>query len=461
LYGKRRLVLRATRTVGWRTAVLLLIAAAGVPCGQAVAQSDRGSSEVSAAGASVMGRSQLDYESFGLSLDMAVDRMNGVRRNSPIGGFEAFGQAEVEAGRQSNVARAPSNEISSGFVRAVPQLALRSNWDNHALNFVLKGDTTRYGDAASEDINDIAVSADGRADLDLDKLLRGGIQVGRGHVPRGAGEDPGPAFEPQAFTFVDSAAAYENRSGDVLGYRVGASIRSRRYDSVSGVSRDTLDRTVYRTDGAVSVDTGLPVQSLLEAGIERADFRTEAGSANDSYRMDLATAWLWEDSDLSRLRARIGASRREYTNSDQAGLTSLLLGLDGLWNVTPLVTLTGKLDVANEETVVAGSSSKLRTAGALRLDYEPRDNLILTAGVGLEQDDYDGIDRSDTRVSADVGVRWLLNEYIFITTGIARLRSDSTLASLDYEDTRVYVGIGAKLCCLTEGGRVDAFSRGF
>ena len=69
------------------------------------------------------------------------------------------------------------------------------------------------------------------------------------------------------------------------------------------------------------------------------------------------------------------------------------------------------------ETTETGASSILRTSGALSADHELLRNLILTAGVTISNDDYEGIRRNDYYYIPGLNVRYMMNRNLYANIG--------------------------------------------
>jgi len=112
-----------------------------------------------------------------------------------------------------------------------------------------------------------------------------------------------------------------------------------------------------------------------------------------------------------------------------------------LWNITPLTSLKGSASQSVAETDLIGTSGSRETNFTLTAEHELLRNLLASASVGYVRDDYVGISRLDNTYGADIGVRYLMNRNIRLTSDISySSRSSSVGANYD----RVIASVGAR-----------------
>ncbi len=112
-----------------------------------------------------------------------------------------------------------------------------------------------------------------------------------------------------------------------------------------------------------------------------------------------------------------------------------------IWTASALTTvkLTGASAVG-ESTVPFVSGVLYRDVG-LQVDHAFRSWLIGTVKIGFGQDDYVGMDRTDNRYSAGVGLTYKLNRNMQLKGEVRQewLRSDVT--GVDYNATVFLLGL--------------------
>lgn len=108
-----------------------------------------------------------------------------------------------------------------------------------------------------------------------------------------------------------------------------------------------------------------------------------------------------------------------------------------------MTTLTAAAGRSVEDTGVIGSAGALRTDLSIGVDHELLRNLILTAETAWSEDDYNGLDRTDTRFAAGFNAVYRLNRHYGLTAGLAYLDQSSSGAAVGpgYRSTRLSVAV--------------------
>jgi hypothetical protein len=140
----------------------------------------------------------------------------------------------------------------------------------------------------------------------------------------------------------------------------------------------------------------------------------------------------------------IGYREQDYKDPRLATASGMSGGAALTWNVTRLTTVTGSIVRDVQETVISGASSYFGTRFALGVDHELLRNLILNGNVSYENDDFQGITRSDDLYSAGAGARYLINNNFWLSGGYQYLKRKSE-ASTNFDDNVIFGRIAAHL----------------
>jgi hypothetical protein len=110
--------------------------------------------------------------------------------------------------------------------------------------------------------------------------------------------------------------------------------------------------------------------------------------------------------------------------------------------VTPLVTLTAKIDRNVSETGVIEAAGYVRTAASFRADYELLRNLILRAEVGNEHRNFVGADRRDNRFTGDLSATYLISPRWSLQMSLNHRGQNSSglLSGRDFSENRLSIG---------------------
>jgi hypothetical protein len=140
---------------------------------------------------------------------------------------------------------------------------------------------------------------------------------------------------------------------------------------------------------------------------------------------------------------RAGYLRQNYKDPLFSDNKGLLLRGELAYYVTPLVTLTAKIDRTANETGVRQAGGYVKTTATLQADYELKRNLIFHLEAGNENRNYNGVDRTDNRFTGQVKATWLLSPRWSLQAGISHRGQDSSgLASgRDFSENRAFVSI--------------------
>ena len=123
----------------------------------------------------------------------AVQAEDYAAKGIPVGGFRLFTGLEADQTFNDNIyATSTATGTVAGFVEIIkPSLNLKSNWNNHMLNFFALGAFGIYSvDPSLNNYQDASVGADGRLDIQRDWNIYGGASWNRAHEEHGAPNTP-------------------------------------------------------------------------------------------------------------------------------------------------------------------------------------------------------------------------------------------------------------------------------
>ena len=152
----------------------------------------------------------------------------------------------------------------------------------------------------------------------------------------------------------------------------------------------------------------------------------------------------FETNPLLRWRILGGYGVRDFEQAGLATLTTTLMEADIQWLPTQRLTIYGTrlapdLGSGRHRRPVASFSR----APKIRAEYEIYHNLILTGGVEVREDDFQGISRTDNIYAARAGLDYYFTKNWLFTFGYEHQVRDLSNDSLDMHRNRFM--IGAKL----------------
>lgn len=409
---------------------------------------------------SVRGRQRLDFESYGLSLDLLSRPDDSSDAGRLAGSFDLFSRVTVDAGQDSNVTRVKSDATSSSFTEAKAEAALRSNWTNHEALLIVDVTDRRVAESSRENTVDARLATAVRVDVDDGVFARGFAEAKRGHIERGNDADPGAAFEPLTFSQYLIGGVYDNRWDDRVFSRVVGEAVHRTYNPTDNVSRENLDRTTFNLRGFVGYSPGGEYDVFISPSLLRDVYVEEVSEVQNSTRLTLSVGAVRDITGVSSFNGRVGVSHRVFDESDRSAQTDFVLSGGLLWNLTPIMSFTADADIENQQSDDPTAGTKLSRSFRIGLDYDPFEQLIIGGYLSVANEEFQQIDREDDDLLAGVNATYLINEHLFAGLHFEHEISDSTDPARDFDATTVMFRIGAKLCCQADDGIVNPFNLG-
>ena len=379
------------------------------------------------------------------------------------GAFRILPRIEAGVTYDSNVFATESNEKDDLVYVVRPSLAVRSDFNRHALNFRASMDGGYFNEHSSENFTDYELQADGRFDYSREGAVSGLVFHRQEHEGRSD-----PDFDSTDIGDVNSRAepvVYSVSGGEVAvtqgfnRFRVRLSGLAQYYDyddtkAVGGGSIDQSDRN--RWDYATSLRVGYEFIEGYEGFVRgtynwsrRVDQFDRRGINRDSDGYEVVAGIASELTGLITGEIYAGYLSRNYDDPRLKDFDGLALGGRLTWSVTQLTTVVGSIDRQVRESTFERNgqvaSSYNRTIFALGVDHELLRTLLLNARLQYRQDDFNGVDRTDDVYTAGVGASYQLNRYLYLTGGYTYETRNSNLSGFGYDDHLVFLRIGAQM----------------
>ena len=107
------------------------------------------------------------------------------------GGFLIYPSTSVSGSYNDNILATNDDEEDDFIFTVSPEIAVRSNFPRHSLNFAVRSDVGRYVDHTDEDFWDFGAAMAGRLDITRNNRLTAAVNAGREHEDRDDPDDPG------------------------------------------------------------------------------------------------------------------------------------------------------------------------------------------------------------------------------------------------------------------------------
>lgn len=367
----------------------------------------------------------------------------------PVGSFRFLPEISVSELYNDNIYATENNKTDDFVTIIQPRLSMRSDWNRHALNFSAASASGLYSSHSSENYDDYLLQADGKVDVTRRTTLGALVSYSGNHEERGSPNDQRTQTDPVAFT-VRTAQAETFHAFNRVKFDVIYSNQDFQYDNgntkagakVNNGIRDRMDNEVT---GRVSYIMTPSYDLYLQSAYNNRDYSNTLNKrSSDGYNV-----YAGLHADLTgKLFGDIyaGYMEQNYDNSvlykDFSGAG---YGVNGYWNMTSLTSLTANVGRDVQETIVAGASSYVETRARLNLDHEVMRNVILSALIGYNNDDYQGTNRKDDVWVAGGGMRYLINRNLSLFANYNHIDRNSNQNNNDYQQNRVLLGLKAAL----------------
>ncbi|RRQ23616.1 hypothetical protein D5687_05990 [Guyparkeria sp. SCN-R1] len=329
-----------------------------------------------------------------------------------------------------------------------PSLAVRSDWDNHELNFNAGADLARYRDNSDENYDDFWLNTDGRYDINAVSNVFGGLGYTRTHEDRTSPEGAA-GVEPVQYDSLDAHGGYARRIGQTV-LRLGATAQQLDYESgidATGVpiNHDDRDRDIYALGARLTYLRSPQIQPFVQGSVETRryeqltnHFETTAlpgedvDRDSDGYRVAAGLAFRQGTSLDGEVYA--GVLHQNFDDPRFSSITTPDIGAQVNWQVTPFTKLRGSLDRSLEETTYwvmpdgvqpIFSSSYLYSRAEASVEHRLTPRTTLSALASYGQVDYQEVDRTDDLISAGVGIEYRLTRNLLLQFDYRHFQRDS------------------------------------
>jgi hypothetical protein len=333
------------------------------------------------------------------------------------GGFLIYPSTSINGQYNDNIFATKDNEEDDFIFTFSPQIAVRSNFPRHSLDFTVQTDVGQYVDHTDENFWDYNAEVGGRLDITRSNRLTAAARFGREHEERDDPEDPGADVtrEPVEYYVFGGDLGFEQ---DFNRFNVGllGTFDRRDYNEEDpDINEDERDRNLYGARLRTGYFISPRINAFLQGGYrrEQRDASNRSGRDNDVYTGAVGTAI--DFTGLLFGEAFVGWSLQEFDDSQFDSENGLTYGVGMTWNPTQLTSL--RLDGAGGFTPSDVGSSSLESRIGLRVDHELLRNVLIGAEVGYRRDDFQDADRTDNRFDVGPDITYLLNRYLSVGAG--------------------------------------------
>lgn len=360
-----------------------------------------------------------------------------------LGGFFLYPQAEITEYYRDNIFYRDGNEESDFVTILSPELLLKSNWNNHALNFFAGADVGRHLDNSDENYEDWHAGFDGRVDIDRSFNVTGGFQYAEKHENRSSPTSQTGASEPVTYAEYGPSAALTKRFNR-LSMRLGGDLsvldfKDATTNSGAHLEQDTRDRMETEESVRLGYEIAPQYEAFVRAAINQRDYDNPGTVNRDSDGWDTRAGLALDLGGLMFGNVFVGYMSQDFDDPTLKTIDGASFGGDLTWNPTRLTTAKFVVQRTIEETTLGGAAGALTTLLRAGVDHELLRNVILSANAEYENSDYEGISREDDIIALGAGGDYLLNRYLRLRLSYTYETRDSTAANSDYDTNTVFL----------------------
>lgn len=366
-----------------------------------------------------------------------------------LGAFTATPSIKLSEEYNDNFLLLESGEQESFITRVQPELEVRSNFSRHALTLRAGAEAAFFHDSDDDDYLDYFADARGEYDISREARANLALTYRRGSEGRGDVDSPAAAAEPTEFDRFSARLGGELRRG-VFRFAPFLQAQALDFDDtdlIGGGQSNEDDRDRVRLQGGLEVgyeflrgyEAFVNVRAL---SIDYDDALLDNGQANrdaEGFRAVAGANIL-----LTRLieaSVAAGVETRDFDAGVYDDFTDFTAEASLAWSVTPITTVRAGLGRELRETTIGVASHRVVTGAFAAVSHDIRRNVTLEAAIGYENDDFQGVDRTDDQFSVGVGVEWAANRNTSLEAQYRFTTEDSDAVGESFDVNQLFVSI--------------------
>ncbi|MBI3453074.1 MAG: outer membrane beta-barrel protein [Rhodospirillales bacterium] len=371
------------------------------------------------------------------------------------GSFLIFPQFEAAEKYNDNIFARQNNKTGDSIAVLSPSLGIKSDWNNHALNFKAGGDFNRYGNKTAENFDNYNVGVDGRVDILRDTNLSGGLARSRLHEERGSPDDAN-GREPTAYDLTSGNASLFQRFNRVA-TRVTGTWTQFDYRSVPSstglINNDDRDRNEYALTGRAGYEFIPGYEAFVRATHNQREYdrvRDRNGLARDSKGYEAVGGATIDLGGITQFEVFAGYLTQDYEDARLKTVSGPALGGAINWNPVRPLQVRGYVQRTIGETTQVDYSASLNTQVGVDATYSMRPDLRLKASVSYLMSDYErntnstAVERSDKILIGELGAQYFFNRMLYAGPNITYKNRDSNITGQDYTQNVYMLRVGVR-----------------
>lgn len=311
-----------------------------------------------------------------------------------LGSFILYPTLDLRAGYDTNVFAVPAGQQTGSPYEAIrPSLDLKSDWNNHRLDFGAYGQFGFYNNANSQNFQNFGVTSSGQFDIQRNWYLTASAALTRTTEALGT-PDVAQLTNPSVVWALPITLSMYQRFNRVF-YEVSGGFTGLRYQDFATLNNSVLPAASRdRNEFSESLRVGYEVYDGLDFWAEgRLNQRSYLQYTNVANQARNSTGWAATGGatvdlgGISKLEGFVGYTQQTYVNP-AVTTNAVVFGLGGVWNgYAPLVVRPFILRAINE-TAFTNYQDYVSTTFGAELAYTIQEGLTLNLGGSFSLLDY-------------------------------------------------------------------------
>ena len=375
----------------------------------------------------------------------------------PLGSFRLYPELELGEVYNDNI-YATSTGRTGSFIQLVkPSVDLRSDWNNHSLNFFAKGGLGFYSANSTENFQDFSLGTDGRLDIQRDWNTYGGLSFNRRHEERGTPNAVNGGTEPTKYNQAIGNLGYYQKFNNLAMRLDGRIDNYSFYNNGLGLAQGVLpntdrNRTEFREAIRLGYEFSPGYEAWMRGSLNQRRYNSgvdSAGFARNSAGWDVVGGVSIDLGGITSVEVFAGYMLQNYDDSRFFPVQGLMFGATGYWN--PLRELWVKPFVKRsiEETSSTTFSGYINTAFGLDVDYHIQPNLRLNAHADYAIADYQNnvgaASRNDQYATLRTSLMYLFTPNFYIGPQYTYIQRTSSTPNTDYGNNIIMIKLGTRI----------------
>jgi len=371
----------------------------------------------------------------------------------PVGSFTLAPSAELTGNATDNVFALEDDGQADAFVALAPSLQLTSNWSGRSLNLSADGTFARYARNTTENLDAVTLAAYATQDLAGQTRVR---LLGRFRTNRESRESQN-AFaltrRPVAFTDAVGALGLSKRFGSVM---IAGEAGIQRVDfrdatlrTGEALDQDYRDGNVRSARVRADVIQTAAIAYFVQGAHASSSYsqRSFTGTRRGADTTEVLAGVRFELPVLARGEIGLGYITSAYRDDRFRRFSGLAVNSRVLFFPSQLTTVTVSAVRSVNDAGTPDSSTYVTLNGGVQVDHELLRSLVLGAGVQVQRDSFNGVDRRDARVNLSASADYRLNRTYSLRVSADRLDLSSTgdARYKSFARDRILVGLGARI----------------